>query len=94
MGSMADIPNYENMISALSTFSQQIFEASGQMSSAGKAVVSGTNNDEAAVKASAKIDSLQRPVGEICAEARRIAQALIEEMEEIKRAAAIADSFD
>jgi len=94
MGTMAEIQNYENMISALNAFSQQVFEASGQMLSAGQACVSGTNGDESAVKANAKLQTLRAPIQEICADAKRIAQALFQEMEEIKRAAAIVNSFD
>lgn len=83
MGTMADIPYYDNMIEALSTFAEQITEAASQMSTAGQAVVAGTNDDESAMKASAKIQSLQQPIGEICARARRIMSALNEEKQDI-----------
>ena len=89
MATMADIPYYDNMIGALSTFAQQITEASSQMASAGRAVVSGTNDDESAAKASAKIQSLLPQIGEICGRARRVMSALENEKQEIIEASRI-----
>ena len=76
MSSMSDVRAYDVVIGALKTFGTQVGVAAGQMSSAGQAVVAGTNGDESAEKASARIQSLQKPIGEICSRAYNIAASL------------------
>ena len=89
----ANEQQYEDMISALQTFRSAAQEKCQTLSSAGNDCVDNTENDPAATKANA---SIQKCVGEISSaleDVERIEQALAEELEEIRAAAAKADNL-
>ena len=92
MSTTADIPNYEDMISALNQFSQKIFETSGQMLSAGSTCASQTN-DEGIGRANESLQKLQKPFGEITSEAKRIAGQLMQILEKLREAERESRSF-
>lgn len=90
----ADEQSYEEMISALQEFLSQAEEQCSVMETAGKDCVDNTDGDPAAEKSNA---ALQKCVGDIRATfetIQGIASALQEELEDIRTAAAKADSID
>ena len=86
--------SYEEMISALQTFSTQAEEQCSVMESAGKDCVDNTQNDPAAEKADARLQKCVRDIRGALEDIQGIVEALQDELEAIREAAAKADSMD
>ncbi|OUQ25830.1 hypothetical protein B5E77_10145 [Lachnoclostridium sp. An131] len=90
----ADEQSYEEMINALQNFLSEAEEQCTVMEKAGQDCVDNTDNDPAAQKSNAALQSCIRSIRDNFEAINRIAQALSEQMEDIREAAAKADSFD
>lgn len=89
----ADEQSYEEMISALQTFITQVSDACGDMEAAGTDCVDNMDGDPAAEKGNARIQQCAARFRGTLGTAQKVIAALQEEMEEIRKAAAKADSM-
>lgn len=89
----ADENSYEQMISALQTFSSETEEQCGVMESAGSDCVDNTDGDPAAEKSNARLQSCVSNIRTALEAIQGIITALQEELEDIRSAAAKAN-FD
>lgn len=90
----ADEQSYEEMISALQTFISQAGEQCEAMSSAGNDCVDNTDNDPAAETSNAKLQKCVSDIRTAIESIQGIIQALQEELQDIREAAARANSAD
>lgn len=90
----ADEQSYEEVISALQTYVSQVDEECGVLESAGSDCVDNTDGDPAASKSNEK---LQQCVGKVRAATesiQKIIEALQQELEDIREAAAKVNQTD
>ena len=93
MASYANEQNYSEMIAALQTFSSKVSESCEEMSSAGNECVDNMDGDPAAEKSNAKLQNSVGQIRESLSEVGKIISTMQDELEDIRRAAAIADSI-
>ena len=94
MASFADEQSYEEMISALQTFLSQAEEQCGVMESAGNDCVANTDGDPAAEKSNERLQKCVSDIRATFETIQGIISALQEELEDIREAAAKANSAD
>lgn len=90
----ADEQSYEEMINTLQTFLSQAGEQCDVMQSAGEDCVDNTENDPAAEKASAKLQQCLSKIRDSMEAIQAVIQALQDELEDIRQAAARANFDD
>ena len=89
----ANEANYEAMISALQTFVSNMSEHVSTMQQASQTCLENTDGDPAAEKAAASLSQKLQAIQNAANEANSIAQKMAAELEEIRAAAAKADSI-
>ena len=89
----ADEQSYEEMISKLQEFVSEVSEQCDVMSSAGADCVDNTDGDPAAEKSNAKLQECVRNIQSATESIQGIISALQQELEDIREAAARADSI-
>lgn len=94
MMSYADEQSYEEMISALQNFKNQVEEQCNVMEKAGKDCIDNTDGDPAAEKSSARLSECVGKIRATFEIVDYIISALQEEIEDIRAAAAAADQID
>ena len=94
MAQYIDYENYNDMISALTTFITQVSEACDEMESAGNECVENMDGDQASTKANAKLGSCIVKYRETLEAAQNLINAMQEEMEAAQNAAAKIDDLD
>ena len=90
----ADEQSYEEMISALQTFITNVSDACGDMETAGNDCVDNTDGDPAAEKSNAKLQQCVARFRGTLSTAQKVITDLQQELEDIRAAAAKADSMD
>ncbi len=94
MASCADEQSYEEMIRVLQDFISKVSDACGDMETAARDCVDNTDGDPAAEKSSAKVQQCVARFRGTLETAQNVITYLEEEIEEIRRRAAQADSID
>lgn len=89
----ADERSYEEMVSALQAFMTKVSDACGDMETAGNDCVDNTDEDPAAVKSNARLQQCVARFRGTLSTAQNVITYLEEEIEEIRRNAAKADSL-
>ena len=90
----ADEQSYEEMITALQNFMTQVSDNCDIMESAGKDCVDNTDNDPAAVKGNEKLGACIKRIRGTLGTVQTVIVGLQQELEDIRRAAARANSAD
>lgn len=90
----ADEQSYEEMISSLQTFITSVSDACGDMETAGNDCVDNTDGDPAAERSNAKLQQCVARFRGTLSTAQRVIVGLQEEIEKIRKSAAIAESAD
>lgn len=85
-----DEARYSEMISALYAFSSNVYVASSEMQSLASVCISATDNDQSAINSYEKLKPCLLAYSSACNTAKTIAAKMQEELEEAKRAAAVA----
>lgn len=88
----ADEQSYEEVISRLRAYTSNVFEAVNNMNTAGRDCVDNTDNDPAAERSYGNLQGALGQINESVQSINQIIAALNEELEQIREAAARANS--
>ncbi len=89
-----DEARYNNMISALYRFNSTVYVASSEMQTLAMACINATDNDQSAINSYERLKPCLLSYSSACNKAKEIAGKMQEELEEAKRAAAVASEDD